>query len=308
MRQTHPHTSLGELCALFGVSRQAYYDASRHAEKTSISNMVVLTLVKEIRSQMPLLGTRKLLYILEPKLIEHDIKMGRDQLFDLLRFHGLLIRRRKRIVRTTDSNHIFKRYPNLIRELVLTGPEQLWVSDITYIRTLQGFSYLSLITDAFSRKIVGYALYPTLEATGCLRALEMAISSWKRESPFYLIHHSDRGIQYCCNEYTEMLRRFGLAISMTQSGSPYDNALAERVNGILKNEFYPKRIYQNYKDASKNIDKIIRIYNRERPHASVDFLTPEMAHRDSGIIKKRWKRYPKNQSQKENEPEYCEQN
>ena len=219
--------------------------------------------------------------------------MGRDQLFNLLRFHGLLIRRRKRIVRTTDSNHIFKRYPNLIKELIITGPEQLWVSDITYIRTIQGFSYLSLITDAYSRKIVGYALHPTLEATGCLRALEMAISNWKHVSPFYLIHHSDRGIQYCCNEYTEMLQRYGVAISMTQNGSPYDNALAERVNGILKNEFYPKRVYQNHKDASKNIDKIIRVYNSQRPHASLDFRTPEGAHSHIGEIKKRWKRYPR---------------
>lgn len=167
--------------------------------------MLVLTLVKEIRVQMPLLGTRKLLHVLEPRLMEHGIKIGRDQLFNLLRFHGLLIRRRKRIVRTTDSNHIFKRYPNLIKELIITGPEQLWVSDITCIRTAQGFSYLSLITDAYSRKIVGYALHPNLEAIGRLRALEMAISNWKHVSPFYLIHHSDRGIQYCCNEYTGML-------------------------------------------------------------------------------------------------------
>lgn len=293
MRQSHPHISLGDLCALFGVTRQAYYDAIRYAEKTTIANMLVLTLVKEIRIQMPLLGTRKLLHVLEPRLIEHGIKMGRDQLFNLLRFHGLLIRRRKRIVRTTDSNHIFKRYPNLIKELIITGPEQLWVSDITYIRTVQGFSYLSLITDAYSRKIVGYALHPTLEATGCLRALEMAISSWKHVSPFYLIHHSDRGIQYCCSEYPEMLQRYGVAISMTQNGSPYDNALAERVNGILKNEFYPKRIYQNHKDASKNIDKIIRVYNSQRPHASLDFRTPEKAHSDNGEIKKRWKHYPR---------------
>lgn len=266
MRQKYPSTGLGELCALFGVTRQAYYEATAHAERTTISNMVVLTLVKEIRLQMPFLGTRKLLHVLEPKLMEHGIKLGRDQLFNLLRFHGLLIRRRKRIVRTTDSNHIYKRYPNLIKALTLTGPEQLWVSDITYIRTMEGFSYLSLITDAYSRKIVGYSLHPTLEATGCLKALENAISSWKRLSPFYLIHHSDRGIQYCCNEYTEVLQRFGIAISMTQSGSPYDNALAERVNGILKNEFYPRRIYQNHKDASKNIAKVIKIYNNNRPH------------------------------------------
>lgn len=157
MRQSHSYVSLGDLCALFGVTRQAYYDAIRHAEKATIANMVVLTLVKEIRSQMPMLGTRKLMYVLEPKLVEHGIKMGRDQLFDLLRFHGLLIRRRKRIARTTDSNHVFRRYPNLIKELIITGPEQLWISDITYIRTLHGFSYLSLITDAYSRMIVGYS-------------------------------------------------------------------------------------------------------------------------------------------------------
>lgn len=305
MRQKHPHIGLGELCALFGVTRQAYYNSLRHAEQTTISNMVVLTLIKETRTQMPLMGTRKLIHVLEPKLVEHGIKMGRDQLFNLLRFHGLLIRRRKRIVRTTDSNHIFKRYPNLIKDLVVSGPEQLWVSDITYIRTLQGFSYLSLITDAYSRKIVGYSLHPTLEAIGCLQALQMAISTWKHESPFYLIHHSDRGIQYCCNEYTEMLQRFGIAISMTQSGSPYDNALAERVNGILKNEFYPKRVYQNHKDASKSIGKIVRIYNQQRPHSSVDFLTPETAHQHSGDIRKRWKKYQKNYRPSESEPEYC---
>lgn len=293
MRQSHSYVSLGDLCALFGVTRQAYYDAIRHSEKATIANMVVLTLVKEIRSQMPMLGTRKLMYLLEPKLIEHGIKMGRDHLFDLLRFHGLLIRRRKRIARTTDSNHVYKRYPNLIKELMITGPEQLWVSDITYIRTLHGFSYLSLITDAYSRMIVGYSLHPTLEAIGCLRALEMAITGWKHLSPFYLIHHSDRGIQYCCNEYTEMLRRYGIAISMTQSGSPYDNALAERVNGILKNEFYPKRVYQNHKDAAKNIDKIIKVYNLQRPHSSLDFQTPKNAHSKTGEIKKRWKRYPR---------------
>ncbi|KAA8473422.1 transposase InsO family protein [Arcticibacter tournemirensis] len=292
MRQKHPHVGLGELCVLFGVTRQAYYDAFHHAEKTSIANMIVLTLVKEIRSVMPLLGTRKLLYLLEPQLKEHGIKIGRDQLFDLLRFHGLMIRRRKRIVRTTDSNHIFKRYPNLIKELVITGREQLWVSDITYIRTIQGFSYLSLITDAYSHKIVGYALHPTLEATGCLKALEMAISTWKHESPFYLIHHSDRGIQYCCAEYTETLQRFGVAISMTQSGSPYDNALAERVNGILKNEFFPKRIYQNHKDAQKHVSRIIAIYNESRPHGSIDYLSPAKVHESlSGPIRKRWKQY-----------------
>jgi len=292
MRQKHPRQSLGNLCALFGLTRQAYYEASAHAVKTSIAHMIVLTLTREIRSEMPLLGTRKLLYLLEPELEKHNIKLGRDQLFDLLRFHGLLIRRRKRMVKTTDSNHWLKRYPNLIKHLSVTGPEQLWVSDITYIRTLQGFSYLSLITDAYSRKIVGHALYPTLEAIGCVDALNSAIMSRKANSPYFLIHHSDRGVQYCCSEYVDLLNEAGIAISMTQSGSPYDNALAERVNGIIKNEFYPKRVYQNHKEAVKAINKIVNLYNQKRPHSSIDYLTPDIAHGMQGQLKKRWKQYP----------------
>lgn len=159
MRQSHPKVGLQRLCALFGYSRQAYYEARNHNTKTSIAHMLVLTFVKDLRAEIPMLGTRKLLHVLMPELVKHGIKMGRDQLFDLLRFHGLLIRRRKRMVKTTDSHHWLKKYPNLIIGLLLTGPDQLWVSDLTYIRTLEGFSYLSLITDAYSRKIVGYALY-----------------------------------------------------------------------------------------------------------------------------------------------------
>ena len=168
MRQKHPEESLGSLCELFGVTRQAYYDAAEHEKKTSIAHMLILSLVREYRSNIPFIGTRKLLFLLIPDLKEHGIKIGRDQLFELLRFHGLLIRRRKRMVKTTDSHHWLKKYPNLIKGLEVTGPNQLWVSDLTYIRTLEGFSYLSLITDAFSRKIVGYSLYQTLEAVGCI--------------------------------------------------------------------------------------------------------------------------------------------
>jgi putative transposase len=261
--------------------------------------MVVLTIIKDLRDEIPLIGTRKLLYQLEPHLEEHGIKMGRDQLFDLLRFHGLLIRRRKRMVKTTDSHHWLKKYPNLIVGMVLTLPEHLWVSDITYIRTLEGFNYLSLITDAYSRKIVGYALNPTLEAKGCIEALEMAVNGRRNLNPFTLIHHSDRGIQYCSFEYVNILMKANIAISMTQSGSPYENALAERVNGIIKNEFFPKKVYQNYKEAKKTIARIILIYNERRPHSSIDFLTPEQAHSKDGIIKKRWKHYSKQEKPKE---------
>lgn len=154
------------------------------------------------------------------------------------------------MVKTTDSHHWLKKYPNLTIGLDLNEAEQLWVSDITYIRTLQGFSYLSLITDAFSRKVVGHCLYPTLEAIGCLEALVLALQT--RNKDCKLIHHSDRGIQYCAAAYVEKLNDHNVGISMTQSGSPYENALAERMNGILKNEFYPRRIYQNHKEGSES--------------------------------------------------------
>ncbi|WP_429265339.1 IS3 family transposase [Mucilaginibacter sp. 3215] len=218
-----------------------------------------------------MLGTRKLLHMLIPEMEKHEIKMGRDLLYDLLRFHGLLIRRRRRMVKTTDSHHWLRKYPNLIAHLSLSAPEQLWVSDITYIRTLEGFSYLSLITDVYSRKIVGYALHPSLEAVGCIAALEMAVDSRTRIPPFILIHHSDRGIQYCSQNYTALLNEDRIAISMTQSGSPYENALAERVNGIIKNEFFPKKVYQNHKEAKKSISVIIGNYNEQRPHASLNY-------------------------------------
>ena len=156
---------------------------------------------------------------------------------------------------------------------------------------MEGFCYLCLITDAYSRKIVGYAVNPTLEAKGCIEALEMALNGRRNRTPFTLIHHSDRGIQYCSFEYVDMLMNADIAISMTQSGSPYENALAERVNGIIKNEFFPKKVYQNYKEAKKTIARIILTYNQRRPHSSIDFLTPEQAHIKEGIIKKRWKHY-----------------
>ena len=257
--------------------------------------MIVLCLVRETRQIMPLIGTRKLIQKLAIPLKEHGIKMGRDQLFELLRFHGLLVRRRRRMVKTTDSHHWLKKYPNLIIGITLNESEQLWVSDITYIRTLQGFNYLSLITDAFSRRIVGYCLYPTLEAIGCIDALEMALATRKKDCK--LIHHSDRGIQYCSADYVAMLISGKIDISMTQSGSPYENALAERINGILKNEFYPKRVYQNHKEAVNVLTSNIQVYNSKRPHLSLGYLTPDEAHTMTGNITKSWKKYPKKKKQ-----------
>jgi putative transposase len=299
MRQSHPDISLQRLCELFGVTRQAYYEAQLHEHKTTIAHMIVLTLAKELRCDMPMLGGRKLFFLLTPELKKHGIKLGRDQLFELLRFHGLLLRRRKRMVKTTNSHHWLKKYPNLIIDLVVTAAEQLWVSDITYIQTLQGFNYLSLIMDAYSRKIMGYALCETLEATGPLAALKMALGQRRRLSSFVLIHHSDRGVQYCCSEYIDILQKENIAISMTHNGSPYENALAERINGTVKNEFPSDKVYQNHPEAGKAITKTIQVYNEKRPHASVDYLTPEQAHEKEGPLKKRWKTYRKPPKQKE---------
>ena len=268
-------------------------------KKTSIAHMLVLTLVRELRADIPMLGTRKLIYLLTPEFAKHGIKMSRDQLFELLGFHGLLIRRRRRMVKTTDSHHWLKKYPNLIIGLVLSGAEQLWVSDLTYIRTMEGFSYPSLITDAYSRKIVGYSLYPTLEAVGCIEALKMAIDSRLYKGDFIPIHHSDRGIQYCSSSYVDILMKDKMLISMTQSGSPYENALVERVNGTIKNDFFPKIIYQNHQQANRSIHKIIKVYNEKRPHLSVNYMTPAQAHLQEGKIEMAWKQYRRKPKEKE---------
>jgi len=241
---------------------------------------------------MPMLGTRKILFKIEPMLKDHGIKMGRDQLFDLLRFHGMLIRRRKRSIVTTDSFHWLKKYPNLVEDISFCASEQVWVSDITYIKTIEGYSYLSLITDVYSRKIVGYCLHPSLESAGCIKALNMAISS-RIFADRSLIHHSDRGVQYCSNSYVDILMDNCIAISMTQNGSPYENALAERMNGIIKSEFIPRKLFRNHEEASKAIDSIIVAYNSQRPHASLNYLTPDVAYTVEGKIQKRWKTYKK---------------
>lgn len=283
---------LEKLCGLFGVTRQAYYEAYAYEKKMSIAHMIVLRLVKDLRDTMPMIGTRKILFKIEPMLKEHGIKMGRDQLFDLLRFHGLLIRRRKRGMITTDSFHWLKKYPNLVESIEVNSSEQVWVSDITYVKTVEGYSYLSLITDAYSRRIMGYALNHTLESTGCINALNMALSN--RIFPERrLIHHSDRGVQYCSGSYTDILMANNISISMTQNGSPYENALAERMNGIIKSEFFPRRNFQSHNEARKVIDAIIVTYNQQRPHASLNYLTPVIAHEKIGYIQKRWKKYSK---------------
>ncbi len=218
-------------------------------------------------------------------------------MFDLLASKGLLIRRRKcRIPRTTYSDHWMRKYPNLIKEFIPTAPNQLWVSDITYIRLPNDFVYLSLITDAYSRKIVGFYLNKTLEAEGCLKALKMALVNNPQRGR--LIHHSDRGGQYCCGDYVSILNKYFIKISMTESGDPLENALAERVNGVLKDELLEEK-YSNYEQARHAISVAVSVYNHHRPHGSIDLLTPEEAHYREGELKRRWKNYYSTKKRKE---------
>jgi len=256
-----------------------------------VRDSIVIKKVKEIRQQMPRIGTRKLHYLLADTLQEHGISIGRDKLFDLLADYGLMVRRRKRRKAiTTDSDHPFHKYPNLIRQLQVLRPNHLWVSDITYISLRNGFCYLSLVTDAYSRKIVGYCLHTTLKKEGPIQALSMALQTFKGKLQQPLIHHSDRGLQYCCSDYITLLNDKSVTISMTEKGDPYENAIAERVNGILKAEFGLIKCFDNYELAFDEVQKAVDIYNHLRPHASCDYLTPERAHQQNGLLKTKWKR------------------
>lgn len=222
----------------------------------------------------------------------------------MLQAHRLLVKNRRRTVSTTDSHHWLHKYKNLVKKLEVNRPHQLWVSDITYIRLIGKFGYLSLITDAYSRKIVGYSFREDLSAEGCLEALRMALKE-RINCKTPLIHHSDRGIQYCSKEYVKTLTAANIDISMTENGDPYENALAERMNGILKTEFQLYNSNVGFKQTEEMIDKSIQAYNHQRPHASCNYLTPVQAHSQTGKLPKRWKDYPKNrQKQKMNTFEF----
>lgn len=288
----YPHYSVRYFCSLFGKSRQAWYEQLNREDEAQLNATLVLKLVQEIRQDLPRAGVPKLHFMLKEKLALHDIKMGRDALYTLLGEHGFLLRYRRRKPYTTDSNHPYRKYPNLIRDALLTHPGQLWVSDITYLRVGQKFAYLSIVTDAYSRKIVGYCLYPTLHSQGAINALTMAAKSKRGSS---LIHHSDRGIQYCCADYVKLLEYYKINISMTENGDPYENAIAERVNGILKGEFLLNKSFASLAEAEQAVYDAVAKYNHVRPHASCDNMTPAQAHEQNGILRKRWKSrtYPK---------------
>ena len=280
---------VNSLCELFGRSRQAYYQRTRYNYKQWAKSEILCQLVEKQREMMPRIGGRKLFKIIAGSLPE-EMKMGRDSFFDFLRENGLLVRKRKNRVRTTYSNHWLHKYPNLVKEFIPVRPHQLLVSDITYISTNEGFGYLNLITDAYSRKITGWALGETLESRYTVDALKMAIKQMPKGIKD-VFHHSDRGVQYCSNEYVKILKKRKFKISMTEDGDPRENAIAERVNGILKDEWLNQMKLQSLGEASRQLQQIIRIYNEQRPHASLDMMTPQYAHNQSGEFKKHWKNY-----------------
>jgi transposase InsO family protein len=275
------------LCKLFGKSRQAYYQGfTRELKKKEVQQQIV-SKVKRIRKKHRHMGGKKVYEKLSEEFKQEGIQCGRDKLFDILREENMLIKYKKHFVKTTQSKHLFYKYPNLVQDVFITRSEQVWVSDITYLRTKQGFVYLFLITDAYSKQIMGWELSDNMKTVNAIKALQMAIKNRKypdRE----LIHHSDRGLQYCNPSYVEVLEGNNLKISMTTKYDPYENAIAERVNGILKTEYEIGEGFLGYKDAKKEVKYAILLYNTDRPHLSCKMMAPARAHEKENFDLRRW--------------------
>jgi transposase InsO family protein len=270
--------STAALCKKTGMSRQNFYKGRKQRDRYKVDAALIVELVRAERAIQPRLGGKKLYVLLKPKLQEAGIEVGRDRFFKVLAEQGLLLEPLPKAPRTTNSRHSLPVFRNLVTEMELSGPNQAWVSDITYIRTDEGFLYLSLITDAWSRKIVGYHAGDTLETEGCLRALERAVK--ELVEGMFPVHHSDRGCQYCSHVYTGRLRDYGLGISMTDKMHCYENAKAERVNGILKQEYYLGGCFRTKKQAVEAVEQAVCLYNTRRPHLALKYKTPETVHRE----------------------------
>ena len=273
-------------CYLFGVDRQVYYRKIKRKISKQGKAIQVVSMVVEIRKSMPRLGARKLYYLLSDKL--KLMKIGRDKFFDILRANHLLIQPKRSYHVTTNSHHRFKKHQNQILDLEINRPEQVWVSDITYIGKREKPCYLSIVTDAYSKKIMGHYVAENLNAESSLMALKTAIKQRKNKN-LPLIHHSDRGLQYCADDYQRVLNQNGILCSMTQNSDPYENAVAERINGILKQEFMIDK-YNQVLDIMKCVVKeAINTYNKQRPHYSNYLLTPDQMHTQNQIKMRTYK-------------------
>ena len=275
------------MCKLFGISRQSYYQGLDRQAKKKEEQKDIVTKVVEIRKRHKHMGGKKLYSKLVSKFKEDNIKCGRDKLFYILREENLLVKYKKRYIKTTDSKHLFRKYTNLIQELDINRAEQVFASDITYIRTSKGFMYLFLITDVYSKQIMGWELSDNMKVINAIKALKMAVKNRKYPKR-KLIHHSDRGIQYCNPAYIEELNKNNISVSMTTKYDPYENAVAERVNGILKMEYDIGGKFVGLKDAMREIKYAIWLYNTDRPHLSCHGLVPIEAHLKENYKLKKW--------------------
>jgi putative transposase len=279
-----------------GYTPQAYHKQTKHQLVKQVNEDLIIQQVHAIRKEQPRCGARKLLVMLKPFFEQYEIKIGRDSFFDMLTKKKLLVRKTKRSVHTTNSKHHFRRYPNLTKDFTPMKAHELWVSDITYILLKDRFAYLFLITDAYSRKIVGFHVSDDMKVSSAVVALKKALEQKPLET--IVIHHSDRGLQYCSNEYVALLQQHHAMISMTQSGDPLENAVAERVNGILKTELISSS-YLDIDKAALSIARAILVYNYKRRHSSLNYQIPNDVHQQKGPQIKRWKNYYYKPKQKE---------
>lgn len=267
------------LCDRVGMSRQNYYAARQLRERRQVDEALILELVRRERRVQPRLGGRKLRHLLRADMAEAGVDVGRDRFFELLAEHELLVVPKPGAPHTTNSRHALPVFHNLLEGKVLRAPNEAWVSDLTYIRTDEGFLYAALITDAYSRKIVGAHIGDSLEAEGCLLALDQALGELPEgKRP---IHHSDRGCQYCCHEYVGRLQARALPISMTEVMHCYENALAERVNGILKQEYEMDRTFRTKAQAREAFEQAVWLYNHRRPHLMLNYRFPAVVHAEA---------------------------
>ena len=265
------------LCLSLGYSRQAYYKSRKQRQRKAVKANLIVNLVRSVRQRHPRMGTRKLLIYLQEDFSRAKIDIGRDRMFKLLKKERLLVSRKRRYRVTTNSNHPFFVYKDLLKDgAKATAPNEIYVSDITYIHSEEGYMYLALVTDAYSRKIIGYDISDSLEAEGCMRALKMAQKQLPKGKS--VIHHSDRGIQYCSKAYIDQLKKKKQRISMTQNGNCYDNPMAERMNGILKTEYMLGLKFKTKSQAKMACIQAIKLYNEERPHYALGMETPNVVH------------------------------
>lgn len=282
------------MCRLLGVSKQAYYKHDDRLMQRLAREAFVVEFVKDVRRKDPGIGGNKL-WLMYTRCFGEENRVGYNRFYDIIEQYGLKVRKRKRRVSTTDSRHDLPLYPNLVKSLIPTRPCQLIVSDITYVPLwtdpIDGeykFCYLSLVTDYYTKEIIGYSVGDTLETKHTLKALEMALGHYEGNDLSGLIHHSDRGVQYASYAYTERLRGHGIGISMTENGNPKDNAVAERVNNTIKNELFKGMSFFTVDEVKAALRTAVDFYNNERPHLSLDGMTPCQASRTTGEIQKNW--------------------